>query len=64
MKKGEGENKHSRRITMSVTAGISPNESNWGGKGGCLHLLWSRTVVGSRNYVSDTDPSQRFFIYF
>jgi hypothetical protein len=39
MKKGEGENKHSRRITMSVTAAISPNESNWGGRGGCLGFL-------------------------
>jgi hypothetical protein len=33
MKKGEGENEHSRRITMSLTAAISPNESNWGGRG-------------------------------
>jgi hypothetical protein len=36
MKKGEGENKHSRRITMSVTASTSPNESSWGWRGGCL----------------------------
>jgi hypothetical protein len=31
MTKGEGENKHSRQLTMSVTAAISPTESNWGG---------------------------------
>jgi hypothetical protein len=39
MKKGEGETKHRRRITMSVTAAISPNESSWGGSGGCLGFL-------------------------
>ncbi len=39
MKKGEGANKHSRRITMSVTAAISPYESNWGWRGGCLGFL-------------------------
>jgi hypothetical protein len=39
MKKGEGETKHCRRITMSVTAAISPNESSWGGSGGCLGFL-------------------------
>jgi hypothetical protein len=39
MKKGEGETKHCRRITMSVTAAISPNESSWGGSVGCLGFL-------------------------
>jgi hypothetical protein len=39
MKKGEGETKHCRRITMGVTAAISPNESSWGGSGGCLGFL-------------------------
>jgi hypothetical protein len=33
MKKGEGENKHSRLITMNVTAVLNPNESNWGWRG-------------------------------
>jgi hypothetical protein len=39
MKKGRGESKDSRRITMSVTAAVSPNESNWGRRGGCLGFL-------------------------
>jgi hypothetical protein len=39
MKKGEGETKHCRRITISVTAAISPDESNWGWRGGCLAFL-------------------------
>jgi hypothetical protein len=39
MKKGEGETKHCRRITMSVAAAISPNESSWGGSGGCQGFL-------------------------
>jgi hypothetical protein len=39
MKKGEGETKHCRRKTMSVTAAISPNESSWGGSRGCLGFL-------------------------
>ncbi len=36
MKKERGERKESRRITMSVTASISHNQFNWGGRGGCL----------------------------
>jgi hypothetical protein len=37
--KGEGESKDSRRITMSVTAAISPYESTWGRRRGCLGFL-------------------------
>jgi hypothetical protein len=39
MKKGERETKHCRRITMSMTAAIIPNESSWGGSRGCLGFL-------------------------
>jgi hypothetical protein len=39
MKKGRGESKDSRRITMSVIAAISPNETNWGRRGGYLGFL-------------------------
>jgi hypothetical protein len=35
----ERERENSRRIIMSVTAATSPNESNWGGGGGCLGFL-------------------------
>jgi hypothetical protein len=38
----------SRRITMSVTAAISPDESNWGGSGvgGVLRLLVDLFAIG------------------
>jgi hypothetical protein len=39
MKKRRGESKDSRRITMSMIAAISPNETNWGRRGGCLGFL-------------------------
>jgi hypothetical protein len=29
----------SRRAMISATAALSPNESNWGGRGGCLGFL-------------------------
>jgi hypothetical protein len=39
MIKGRRESKDSRRITISVIATISPNETNWGRMGGCLGFL-------------------------
>ncbi len=58
MTKGERENKHSRQITMSVTAAISPNESNWGWRGGCLGFLVYLFSGGPLGELSQGSPNQ------
>jgi hypothetical protein len=56
MKKGRGESKGSRRITMSVTAAISPYESNWRRRGGCLgFLVYLFSVYHYLNISMDMD---------
>ncbi len=56
MIKGRGESKDSRRITMSVIAAISPNETNWGRRGVCLGFL---VYLFSALTHPQTSPSAR-----
>jgi hypothetical protein len=58
--KVEGEREDSRRTVMSPTAALSPNESSWGGEGGCLGFLGCLDVTSTHGLTTyDSDPNVR-----